>query len=52
MEQLPNDFFETVRRSYLDIASREPERFKIVDASAPPDEVERMVWAELEDIFR
>lgn len=52
MEQLPNDFFETVRRGYLDIASREPERFKIVDASPRPDEVERMVWAELEDIFR
>jgi dTMP kinase len=52
MEQLPKDFFETVRRGYLDIASREPERFKIVDASPPADEVERMVWAELEDIFR
>jgi dTMP kinase len=52
IEQLPNDFFETVRRGYLDLASREPERFKIVDASPPPDEVERTVWAELEDIFR
>jgi dTMP kinase len=52
MEQLPDDFFETVRRGYLAIASKEPERVRIVDASKPVDEVERMVWVELEDIFR
>jgi dTMP kinase len=52
MEQLPDNFFETVRRGYLEIASKEPERVKIVDAAPPPDEVERMVWAELKDIFR
>ncbi|MEN8174287.1 MAG: dTMP kinase [Pseudomonadota bacterium] len=32
-EQQSLDFFESVRQSYLDIARREPERVKVIDAS-------------------
>ena len=31
------------RRAFLDIARREPQRCKVVDASAPPDEVARAI---------
>jgi len=32
-ERERTDFFERVRRSYLDAASKEPERFRVIDAS-------------------
>ena len=38
-----SDFFERVRRCYLQRAEREPERFHVVDASRAPDEVEASV---------
>ena len=36
-------FFERVRRAYLSIAAREPERIRIVDAAAPLAEVEQRI---------
>ena len=36
-------FHETVRRAFLDAAAAEPERFLVVDAAAPTDEVQRAV---------
>jgi dTMP kinase len=33
------DFFERVRRAYLEIAAAEPERFRVVDASGSIDEI-------------
>jgi dTMP kinase len=38
-----SDFFERVRRCYLQRAAREPGRFRVVDASRAPDEVEASV---------
>lgn len=42
------EFFERVRESYLDRASRFPERFAIVDASAD----EETVWKRVESVMR
>lgn len=40
-------FFERVRRCYLDLAAREPQRIKIVDASLPLEQVWTRVVDEL-----
>ncbi len=36
MESLPLDFYESVRRGYLQLAGREPDRFCTIDASSEP----------------
>jgi dTMP kinase len=41
------EFHRAVRAAYLDLAAREPERFRVIDARAGVDEVEGAVWAEL-----
>jgi dTMP kinase len=41
------DFFERVRRSYLDRAAREPARFRVIDATRGVDEVEAAVRSEV-----
>lgn len=38
------EFHQKLREGYLWIASKEPERFKVIDASGTPDEVEALVW--------
>ena len=37
------EFYERVRRSYLGIAEREPERFMVIDANGPMDEIHKTV---------
>ena len=37
-----------VRRCFLDLAAAEPERWVVLDATATPDELERLGWAALE----
>lgn len=37
------EFYERVRRSYLGIAEREPDRFRVIDANGPVDEVHKTV---------
>ncbi|MFA6985032.1 MAG: dTMP kinase [Arenimonas sp.] len=44
-EQL--DFFERVRATYLARAAAEPERFRVIDASEPPEAVLRSVTSAL-----
>lgn len=39
-QQQPTAFHETIRQGFLDLASRAPDRFIIVDASVPPEEIE------------
>jgi dTMP kinase len=46
-EAQPAVFFERVRAVYLELARREPQRFKIIDASVPLAEVEKQVAGEL-----
>lgn len=41
------DFFERVRRCYLERAAREPARFRVVDATRGVDEVEAAVRSEV-----
>lgn len=43
MDDEATDFYERVRNAYLEIAAREPERFKIVDADGSTSEVQMRV---------
>lgn len=38
------EFHQKLREGYLWIASKEPKRFKVINASGTPDEVETLVW--------
>jgi dTMP kinase len=44
MEQEPDAFYQAVREGYLALAEAEPDRFVVVDAAKPPEEVESEVW--------
>ncbi len=48
-EQEQAEFFERVRRCYLDLAGRFPQRFRIIDASASLPEVQAEIRQVLED---
>jgi len=41
------EFYTRVRRGYLEIAKKEKERFVVLDASRPPEEIQKKIWAEL-----
>ncbi len=43
MDEETAEFYTRVRDAYLGIAQREPERFKIIDASGPVDEIQSRV---------
>jgi dTMP kinase len=51
MERLSDEFFEQVRRGYLEIARAEPDRLKIIDASGTEDQVEEAIWNEIDGIL-
>ena len=40
------DFFIRVERAYERIAGDEPQRFKVLDGSPPPDEIAEQIWAD------
>jgi dTMP kinase len=42
------EFFDRVRAAYLKIASNDPERVKVIDASKPLDEVQAQIQSTLE----
>ncbi len=44
-------FHDRVRRAYLEIARREPERVKVVDGAGPPERVQRTVMDVLADVL-
>ena len=46
------EFYERVRDAYLGIATREPRRFRIVDASGPMEEIQRNVLAIVTDLLK
>jgi dTMP kinase len=48
LDREPADFHLRVRRCFLDLAAAAPERWVVLDATAPPDELERLGWAALE----
>jgi dTMP kinase len=46
-EREAGTFFERVRKTYLDLAAAEPDRIKVVDASASQSEVSDSIEREL-----
>jgi dTMP kinase len=44
MERQPNEFYEAVRRSYRELAAREPNRVVLIDGNRPPEETENEIW--------
>jgi dTMP kinase len=51
IEQLSDEFFEKVRRGYLEIARAEPERVKVLDASGSEDQVAESIWTEINGLL-
>ena len=43
-EEEPVEFHERVRRGYLKIAEQEPERWHVIDAARPVDDIAEEVW--------
>lgn len=43
LESAPDDFHERVRRAYLELADAEPDRFLVLDATLPVDELQRSI---------
>lgn len=49
MEQQPLEFFESVRQGYLTLARSRPERFHILDATLPEQEIHAAILCILEE---
>lgn len=47
MERESDAFFEKVRRGYLNLAKKNPERFVLLDATKSADELEQEIWEHL-----
>jgi dTMP kinase len=48
LESEADDFHAAVRQGFLDLAAREPDRYVVVDAGLPADEIHRQVLARLD----
>jgi dTMP kinase len=48
LDREPADFHLRVRRCFLELAAAAPRRWVVLDATATPDELERLGWAALE----
>jgi dTMP kinase len=44
-------FHERVRQGYLAMAAQEPDRFLVVDATLPAEEITRTIWRRLEPLL-
>ncbi|MFL6539813.1 MAG: dTMP kinase, partial [Chthoniobacterales bacterium] len=44
MEQEPVEFYQRVCAAYRELAEREPQRVRMIDAARTPDEIERDIW--------
>jgi dTMP kinase len=51
LEAERDEFFERVHATYRQLAEREPDRIRTIDASASPDEVLQAALGELSDLF-
>lgn len=51
LEQSSLEFFENVRRGYLKLADREPERFVVLDATKTIEEVHAEIVAKIEPLL-
>jgi dTMP kinase len=52
LDQEPVEFHERVRRAYLEIAAREPQRFRVIPAAGPVEETFDMMIKEVRDLFK
>ncbi len=50
-EQERCDFFEKVRQTYLNLAQQQPERFAVIDASQPLDDVQRAIKSRIDNLM-
>ncbi|MEO5616860.1 MAG: dTMP kinase [Candidatus Eisenbacteria bacterium] len=48
LDREPLDFHLRVRRRYLELAAAEPGRWRVIDASANPDQLEASLWEAVE----
>lgn len=51
-EQEKMEFHRLVRQGYLSLAESEPERFRIIDASLPEDDVEKAILKEINPFIK
>lgn len=51
LESEADDFHAAVRQGFLDLAALEPERYLVLDAGLPAEEIHRRVLAWLEDVL-
>lgn len=51
LESEADAFHAAVRRGFLDLADRDPERYLVIDAALPPDEIHAMVAVGLETLL-
>jgi dTMP kinase len=51
MDQLELAFHQRVRAGYLEMAKKEPERWLIVDASAPVDQINQIICRRVEQVL-
>jgi dTMP kinase len=51
LDQEPVEFHERVRKAYLEIAAREPERFRVIPAAGPVEETFKLMIREVQDLF-
>ncbi len=45
------EFYTRVRQGYLKIAEKEKKRFVVLDASHPPEEIQKKIWSEIKKIL-
>jgi dTMP kinase len=51
LDQEPVEFHERVREAYLEIAAREPQRFRIIPSAGPVEETFKLMIKEVRDLF-
>lgn len=51
LEAEDDNFFERINATYLRLAAAEPQRIRMIDATAPPDDVRQAALEELSDLL-
>lgn len=44
-------FHQRVRRGYLEMAKKDPQRWLVIDASLPKKEIERLIWERVQQLL-
>jgi dTMP kinase len=52
MEQKDPGFHSRVREGFLQLARRDPQRFQLIDAEKPPEEVHQCIWEQVKSLLR